>query len=149
MSQDSQPEQAKKKRKWYKRADVILVVSFITILVLILEPNFRRARGGGHLTNCKSNLKNIGSAFEMYSTDWSGKYPETMELLIPNYLKTIPECQGAGDVTYTMKTGLNVAYNTPGYEDYYFLQCEGSNHTVVSVPKNYPQYDGIQGLIER
>ena len=103
----------------------------------------------GQLTACKSNLKNLGTAMEMYSTDWSGKYPTEITMLTPNYLKTIPECPTAGEVTYTLQTGENTVYNTAGFQDYYFLQCEGENHTSFSVPENYPQYDGIRGLIER
>ena len=29
------------------------------------------------------------------------------------------------------------------------VYCEGDNHTHVSVPENFPKYDGISGLIER
>ena len=124
-----------------------VIVGITGVLAAILVPNFIRARSRGQLTACKSNLKNIGTAFEMYSTDFSGMYPKSMDLLTPNYLKTIPECPSAGRVTYTMKT--TAAYNTAGFQDYYFIKCEGGNHTAVSVPENYPQYDGIQGLIER
>jgi type II secretory pathway pseudopilin PulG len=118
-------------------------------LAALLVPNFIRARSQGSMTACKSNLKNIGTAFEMYSTDWSGKYPTALSKLTPNYLKTIPECPPAGKVTYTIQTGVNAAYNSTGFEDYYFIQCEGPNHTTISVPENYPQYDGVQGLIDR
>lgn len=128
---------------------VFALLSLCLVLAAIMVPNFIRARSRGQLTACKSNLKNIGTAFEMYSTDWSGKYPATMDLLTPNYLKTIPECPAAGSVTYTMETGESSIYNTAGFQDYYFVQCEGPNHKAVSVPRNYPQYDGIQGLIDR
>jgi hypothetical protein len=125
----------------------------LALPAVILVPNFRRARGGGHLTACKSNLKNIGTAMEMYSTDWSGKYPvgggSTMTLLTPKYLKVIPECPAAGTSTYRAAFGTDGGYNSPNFDDYYFIQCSGSNHTVVSVPPGYPQYDGISGLIER
>ena len=120
-----------------------LTVGFLAIMTM------RGHRSGGSLTACKSNLKNIGTAMEMYSTDWSGKYPEDINMLTPNYLKTIPECPTANEITYTLQTGESAAYNDQGFKDYYFLQCEGENHTNVSVPANYPQYDGIQGLIER
>lgn len=124
-----------------------VILGVTGVLAAILVPNFIRARSRGQLTACKSNLKNIGTAFEMYSTDYSGMYPKNLDLLTPNYLKSIPECPSAGRVTYTMKS--TAAYNTAGFQDYYFIRCEGKNHTAVSVAENYPQYDGIQGLIER
>jgi type II secretory pathway pseudopilin PulG len=137
----------KKKGGCLSPLGVFVIIGITGVLAAMLVPNFIRARSRGQLTACKSNLKNIGTAFEMYSTDYSGKYPKSMDLLTPKYLKTIPECPSAGKVTYTMKT--TAAYNTAGFQDYYFIRCEGRNHTAVSVDENYPQYDGIQGLIER
>ena len=117
-------------------------------LVASLTPDFTDARGQGQLTACKSNLKNIGTAMEMYSTDWSGKYPESMDLLTPNYLKTIPDCPAAGKNTYssTLKTGPGAPGNESGFQDYYYFYCEGHNHDETAA--NYPTYDGIKGLDE-
>lgn len=85
---------------------------------------------------------------EMYSTDNSGHYPSSLDQLVPKYIKELPECEAAGKMSYTLMTG-QTAYNTRGFEDYYLLQCQGSFHTACSIPKNYPQYDGISGLLER
>ena len=145
----SSEENSVKKSGCLSRTNIIFILVLGTVLAAIYGPSFYRARAGGLLSHCKSELKNIGTAMEMYSTDWSGKYPTSLGQLTPKYLKTIPECPWAGEVTYTLQTGLNVAYNSRGFRDYYFVQCEGENHTAVSVPPNYPQYDGIQGLIER
>ena len=144
-----EPEAKKKSGCVVSPLGLIVFLTICTGLAIELVPNMIRARAGGHLTACKSNLKNRGTALERYSTDWRGKYPETMGQLTPNYLKTIPECPAAGAVTYTLETGPTTAYNTQGFADYYFLQCKGKSHSRVSVPRNYPQYDGIQGLIER
>ena len=140
----------KRRRGGFTLIELMIVIAIIAILAAILVPNFIRARAQGQLTACKSNLKNIGTAVEMYSTDWSGKYPTAgMGLLTPNYLKTIPECPAAGSVTYAASFGIGSPYNAAGFQDYYFIQCGGPNHASVSVPANYPQYDGIQGLIDR
>ncbi len=141
----------KRRRGGFTLIELMIVIAIIAILAAILVPNFIRARAQGQLTACKSNLKNIGTACEMYSTDWGGKYPTSLTgKLTPNYLKTIPECPAAGSDTYSAayKTGAT-AYNSPGFADYYYLHCNGSTHTAVSLPPNYPQYDGISGLIER
>lgn len=129
---------------------IVWTFTFLVVLTLsvVTWTDRRRGRCIGTLTACKSNLKNIGTAYEMYSTDWSGKYPPRMSLLAPNYLKTLPECPAAGRVTYRATTGAT-ANNNPNFEDYYYVECHGSNHKAVSVTANYPAYDGISGLIER
>ena len=103
----------------------------------------------GQLTVCKSHLKNLGTAMEMYSTDWQGKYPEILQQLTPNYLKVLPNCPGAGKMSYQLETGLDATGNEAGFLDFYFLKCQGLNHSVHDVPRDYPQYDGVNGLIER
>lgn len=129
--------------------ELMIVIAIIAILAAILVPNFIRARAQGQLTACKSNLKNIGTALEMYSTDWSGKYPANTGLLTPNYLKAIPECPAAATNTYNAAFGPSAAFNTGSYTDYYYVACNGANHLPVSVTGNFPAYNGIQGLIER
>ena len=101
------------------------------------------------MTACKSNLKNIGTALEMYSTDFAGDYPSGLSSLTPKYLKAIPECPAAGSVTYKLTLGPNAPSNEHHFEDYYHVQCTGEHHGSVSVPSNYPQYDAVHGLIER
>ena len=58
-----------KKRAGFTLIELMIVIAIIAILAAILVPNFIRARAQGQLTACKSNLKNIGTALEMYSTD--------------------------------------------------------------------------------
>jgi prepilin-type N-terminal cleavage/methylation domain-containing protein len=94
--------------------ELMIVIAIIAILAAILVPNFIRARAQGQLTSCESNEKNSGTAFEMYSTDNSGHYPQStgtggMTLLTPNYLKIIPTCPAAGTDTYSS----TYSYTTP------------------------------------
>lgn len=112
----------------------------------ILVPNFIRARSQGQSTACKSNLKNIGTALEMYSTDWSGAYPDSMAKLTPNYLRTIPDCPVAGKNTYS--DSYSRIKTKEGWDSYQVF-CKGANHTAVSIPADYPAYNGIVGLQER
>lgn len=131
--------------------ELMIVIAIIAILAAILVPNFIRARAQGQLTACKSNLKNIGTAMEMYSTDWAGKYPGGIAGLVPNYLKTIPECPAAAADTYTgnFAVGAAAPTNPQGYQDYYYVSCQSDTHKAVDVTGAYPAYDGIVGLIER
>lgn len=48
---------------------------FIMVLGVVFQPRMIRSPGQGKLTACKSNLKNIGTALEMYSTDYDAGTP--------------------------------------------------------------------------
>ena len=122
----------------------------MALLSAILLPSFLRSRAPGQLTACKSNLKNIGTALEMYSTDFAGKYPRNIDQLRPNYLKTIPECPAADRTTYRVSFGRNAPGNAnPGYADYFFIECVGGNHENASVTGDYPVFQSMPAIHER
>lgn len=134
---------SQRSRKGFTLIELMIVIAIIAILAAILVPNFIRARAQGQLTACKSNLKNIGTACEMYSTDSAGRYPTGLTGLTPNYLKTIPTCASAGSNTYT--AGFTSASNPDAYT--FFCNGGKANHTAASESIGYPQYNSTQGLI--
>lgn len=102
--------------------------------------------GQGQLTACKSNLKNIATALEIYSSDNHGQYPATLEKLIPgNYLKVVPTCPAAGGVTYI--------YHRSTEPDSFRFACAGNNHARAytgfsTSSNNFPRYSAEDGLID-
>ena len=120
-----------------------MLAAGVGIGAAILVPNFIRARSQGQVTACKSNLKNIGTGLEMYSTDNGGRYPTRLEQLTPNYLRLIPTCPSAGRDTYTQ--GFQSAASPDGYT----VVCTGNHHRAVNQGDNYPQYTSTQGLISQ
>lgn len=119
---------------------VALVLTGLSLAILVI-PNFIRARAQPRMNGCESNLKNIGLACEMYSTDWQGRYPPNLGLLTPKYLKTIPTCQQAGRDTYSDN------YHSASVPDNYTFYCQGLHHAYIGVP-NYPRYTAVQGFVE-
>lgn len=82
------------------RAQWLIVLAITAALAAMLVPNFVRARRQRSGTACFSNLRNIATGLEIYSSDW-GVYPPSLDVLTPNYLKTLPECPPAGKNTYS------------------------------------------------
>ena len=87
--------------------------------------------------SCKSNLKNLGTALEMYANDYQGHYPRKLELLAPKYLRSLPDCPGSENMTYNFEVTKE--------PDRYTLSCAGNNHSGLG-PANYPQYTSQNGL---
>jgi hypothetical protein len=92
-----------------------------------------RARSLGQASACASNLKNISTACEMYSTDHAGQYPTTLQDLIPNYLRTIPTCPAAGVDTYSANFWI--------HEGRYAVCCTGTFHRSAGELANHPAFE--------
>lgn len=123
--------------------ELMIVIGIIAILAAILVPNFLRARAMGQLTACKSNLRNIATGIEMYAVDNGARYPGTLAVLTPNYLKTIPSCPTATVDTYS------ASFTSGADPDIFNLFCEGSFHIQLSLPADHPVWNSEVGLIER
>jgi len=137
-------------RKGFTLIELMIVIAIIAILAAILVPNFVRARAQGQLTACQSNLKNIGTACEMFSADHNGRYPDALaNLEEPGasgvggaYMQHVPLCP--------LVQAENVAYHYEAVQnpDWYGLQCQQGNHMAANVQAvGYPMYDSAIGLI--
>lgn len=55
--------------------ELLVVIAIVAVLAAILFPVFGRAREKARQTRCLSNLKQIGAAMEMYTSDHDDMYP--------------------------------------------------------------------------
>jgi prepilin-type N-terminal cleavage/methylation domain-containing protein/prepilin-type processing-associated H-X9-DG protein len=63
------------KRKGFTLIELLVVIAIIAILAAILFPVFAKAREAARSATCKSNLKQIGLAVRMYSSDYDECLP--------------------------------------------------------------------------
>ena len=59
-------------RRAFTLIELLVVIAIIAILAAILFPVFARAREAARSASCRSNLKQFGSAFQMYWQDYDG-----------------------------------------------------------------------------
>lgn len=121
---------------------------------------FLKGRAQGQFTACKSNVKNIATALEMYASDNAGQYPLALSKLVSSdrknsYLYAIPTCPAAGKDTYSStykmknaKRDKNGALVDPKSSDFYSFRCAGHHHKTAGAPPDRPAYDANQGLID-
>jgi prepilin-type N-terminal cleavage/methylation domain-containing protein/prepilin-type processing-associated H-X9-DG protein len=55
--------------------ELLVVIAIIAILAAILFPVFAQAREKARMASCQSNLKQMGTAFQMYTQDYDETYP--------------------------------------------------------------------------
>lgn len=134
-------------KKGFTLIELMIVIAIIAILAAILVPNFVKARAQGQLTACKSNLKNIGTAAEMYSADHNGRYPTSQEDFTKaggqsgsGYLKVLPMCPTTPDQGYK--------YAAQSNPDFYYVYCAMADHRQAGIhdERGWPQFDSQMGL---
>jgi len=55
--------------------ELLVVVGIIAILIAFLLPSLQKARQQAIRTQCMSNLRQFGLAYQMYANDWKGTVP--------------------------------------------------------------------------
>lgn len=63
-------------RKGFTLIELLVVIAIIAILAAILFPVFTKAKAQAQVTNCKGNMRQIGSALTMYADDNNGCFPD-------------------------------------------------------------------------
>lgn len=63
------------RKRGFTLIELLVVIAIIAILAAILFPVLARAREKARTSSCQNNLKNIATAFKMYTNDWDEKFP--------------------------------------------------------------------------
>jgi len=82
--------------------ELMIVIAIIAILASVLVPNFSKSKEKAQLEACKSNLRSIAIAMELYAADNNGFHTPYTDFafhtrfvpnyLVPNYIKVLPTC---------------------------------------------------------
>lgn len=99
--------------------ELLVVIAIIAILAAILFPVFAQAKEAAKKTTCTSNLKQLGTAFHIYATDYDDKFPNpgggTRLLNPPNgkiksaWIQTNDDGSGGGIWPYVKSKNLTSA----------------------------------------
>ena len=124
-------------RKGFTLIELLVVIAIIAILAAILFPVFAKAREKARQASCLSNLKQLGVAMFMYTSDYDGVFPQIHTVALPIGKYYVSDGTTAGYhlswedrlEPYTKNTQLMVcpsgAYTAQGYPhsytyNYYF-----------------------------
>src|SRR5947207_13381321 len=62
-------------RYGFTLAELLIVIGIIGLLIAILVPALNRARDASNRIKCLSNLRELGTAIQMYASSYNGKIP--------------------------------------------------------------------------
>jgi len=94
--------------------ELLVVIAIIAILAAMLFPVFARAREQARSISCASNLRQLGTAFNMYISDMGGEYPKP--------LGTIQWDDPSGEISWMQAL-------TPYTKNTQMLKCPSDNAT--------------------
>ena len=115
--------------------ELLVVIAIIAILAAILFPVFSRAREKARQTSCLSNMKQIGMAIELYTSDNDETYPMSR---FPDATHHVGGCTSSADNSYTPSDDLE------GSSVNWKRAINGylKNQVVWACPSNTHQWDG-------
>lgn len=90
-----------KENRGFTLIELLVVIAIIAILASILFPVFAKARESARSTSCISNLKQIGTALQMYVQDNDGGFP----------IMHLQAAQSVGDVSSEFMNGHDIMRN--------------------------------------
>lgn len=77
-------------RRGFSLIEVLVVIGIMSLLMAILLPSIEGVRHRAYITDCASNLRQIGQYLTMYANDNHGAYPRT------RYQPGLPPVYGTG-----------------------------------------------------
>jgi prepilin-type N-terminal cleavage/methylation domain-containing protein/prepilin-type processing-associated H-X9-DG protein len=104
-------------RRGFTLIELLVVIAIIAILAAILFPVFARAREKARQITCVSNLRQMGLAFFMYTSDYDSVFPFTYnwKTNLQPYVKNtqINVCPSRPTLPWYYGQGYNIGCSSP------------------------------------
>lgn len=79
-----------------------LIYVLVVIVVVMLISSYREDRRiKESYSVCRTNLRELSSALEIYANYNDAYYPDSLDKLVPKYIKSIPTCPDSGTDSYS------------------------------------------------
>lgn len=122
--------------------ELMVVIAIIAILALIAIPWLMQARFRTYHSACIQNMRNIGTAMEMYAIEHKGLFPDDLDELADPNKPFLPEMPTCPTTDFPYGTGYTISSD----RDTYLVVCKGMHHLQFPgvVEEDYPQLENGQ-----
>ncbi len=125
------------RRRAFTLIELLVVIAIIAVLAAILFPVFAEARDKARQSMCQSNLKQLGTAFAMYASDYDGCYPSPGGTFQGGYWPGGRTIQSA----WLLSSGAGLGKDIGGIWPYVKQRGNAGLSNVYSCPKSLPGPD--------
>jgi len=121
---------------------IVVGISVLALLFLFIIPGVKKSQKESNLNLCYNNVKRLAMQLDNYKRN-EGRYPSSIDKLVPHYFKGIPNCPEAAENTYSE------GYRVSEDGQVFTLFCRGKFHTDMGIPPNFPFYSSDEGLVRK
>lgn|GEM_PF-2051566 len=123
-------------------ADLLVLAVPVLISPFIMFRDFMPAEEYSKLIECEARMRVMGNALDLYSSDSNGKYPKSLDALIPRYLQR-------KDRTECPVSRLPYSYQVSEDCESCTLCCRGSVHKALVGGEDFPRFTSFSGIETR
>jgi len=138
----------RRKPSGFTLIELLVVIAIIAILAAILFPVFAQARESARMTACLSNMKQIGTAFMMYTQDYDERLPGA-RFLLPSGVENTPACDTNGTADAQMDYTWRSA-TMPYVKSYDVYSCPSNPNnklTMEDADKKFKRSYATNGVV--
>ncbi len=125
-----------RRRNGFTIVEVLIVTAILSLLAALLFPVFWSVRASVRRTHCSSNLRQLGTALQMYVSDHDGRYPFAADPSIHHLGGNIELLRGMEIIGPTLPMLPDVL--SPYVRHKELWHCPADNGKVRIVPPHVP-----------